>query len=187
MLVNASLSNPFNGYVVITSVPDTHSFTYAMTSDPGGNGDIGTTPNFQAKWQVRHLVIENNLMELGANIHPSGYGPPEGIRLASTTFGPVYTFIQTVIRNNVIRQVDDAADTTPFPTGITFYGCLSVIVEGNTTSTYYPIIFDNRSLAVDCFNNATPSGVLIRGFNGSTQRYTEELATNIEDTLCISI
>jgi hypothetical protein len=47
--------------------------------------------------------------------------------------------------------------------------------------------YDNSSLAVDCFNNANPSGTLIRGFNGNTQRYSDELATNIEDTLCISI
>jgi hypothetical protein len=185
--VKASLSNPFNGYFVITSLPSTSSFNYVMGSDPGADGDVGTTPTFQGKWQVRRQVIENNLIELGANISPTGYGPPTGVYMVGANSAPVYTFIQTVIRNNVIRQVDDAADTTPFPTGITFYACDSVIVEGNTINMYYPIIFDNRSRTVDCFNNATPSGVLIRGFNASTQRYSEELATNIEDALCISI
>ncbi len=186
--VAGSLVNAYNGLFVITSVSST-LFTYVMNSDPGANGDVGSTPRFAAKWQVRRMVIENNLIELGLNVHPQGYGPPTGISLYAGNFAPVYTFPQAVFRSNVIRQADNAVDTVNGSRGISLYSCGNAIIEDNTIdlNPLYRIIFFNSSATPECFDNTTPAGVLIQAYNYDTQTTVDELTTNIEDTLCISI
>ncbi len=73
--------------------------------------------------------------------------------------------------------------------GVSLYGCGNAIVEDNTIdlNPYYRIIFFNSSATPECFDNTTPAGALIQAYNYDTQKKVDELATNIEDTLCISI
>ncbi len=171
------------------------SFTYVVASDRGANGDVYSavpgTPggSFSAKWQARHLVIENNLIELGLNIHPNVFGPPTGVFMTGGDFAPVYSFPQAVVRGNVIRSADGIVDPTNQQHGVWLGSCGNAIVEDNIIdlNPYFPILFDKTSSVVECFNNSTPSGAVIRGLNTNTNRYTDELATNIEDTVCISI
>src|SRR5437899_1842971 len=73
--------------------------------------------------------------------------------------------------------------------GIQLDSCGSAVIEGNTIDldTYYRIFFASSSATPECFDNTTPAGAIIQAFNYETQKKVDELATNIEDTLCISI
>jgi hypothetical protein len=106
--VPLQLQQLYNGTFPVASVPSATSFTYQMPGTPTNNAS--QTPDFGALYQVGRLLIENNVIELVPNIIHNGYGAPEGVRLGGANFGSVFVFDQVVVRNNIIRHVDDVAD-----------------------------------------------------------------------------
>jgi hypothetical protein len=189
----AGASDPlFNGTFPVWSVPNPTQFTYQMTSTPSPN--TSTSFTFRTLWQTGRLVIENNIIELIPNIHPNGYGRPLGIELFAPDFGLVYVFRQVVIRNNVIRRVDDGPDSSQWPVAIRLFNCENAIVEDNviglTTSNpirrYY-------CKSIKFLNNQGPDGTLVQGgeFNISAPevlvRRDTELQINLEDATLLSL
>ncbi len=197
--VNGQLGNPFN--VLRPTAPvsgNPMAFSYVMDSAPAADGDISNPPDFprfSALWQVRRLLVENNLIEITRHWHPLNYAWPMGIYLESGDHSPdnVYTFRQSVLRGNVIRHPDNTVDLPIFPAnipiGILLHNCEHTLIEGNIIELrpYREILFEVSSKIVQCFDNNKPSGELVRGFNESTNRLSDELATLIEDAMLLAL
>src|SRR5207247_6847416 len=113
--------------------PTPTSFTYRMTIDPGPNA-IPVTGTVNALWQVQQCVIENNVIELTPSF--MNWGSPVGIYLIA---GPAADFVainarvfrRLVIRNNVIRYVDDQTESTVRNLAINLSYCEDALVEDN--------------------------------------------------------
>jgi hypothetical protein len=200
--VPLQLQQLYNGTFPVASVPSATSFTYQMAGTPSNNAS--RTPDFGALYQVGRLVMENNVIELVPNIIHNGYGPPAGVFLGGASYlGTVFVFDQIVVRNNIIRHVDDVADPpdaqfydpgqldgADVPYGIILYGCKQITIEDNiidTRNSSRRILFNNSSQSVECFNNATSAGVLVRGYNDPSGMLTSEIATTLDDVNCLAI
>ena len=131
----------------------------------------GSSAGSGALWQVGRVIIENNIIELIVSIIDSSFGnwgweAPVGINLYDNvgSHGALYVFQQSVIRENSIRHVDDASDSSAVPLAVYLDSCLNAIVESNTIK-----LDAARPLrhyvagTVKYFNNQTPSGKLIQG------------------------
>ena len=62
-------------------------------------------------WQVKRLVIENNIIELGIrSLSPITYGWASGIPMyGADLFKPAYSLQQMLIRRNIIHNLNDAS------------------------------------------------------------------------------
>ncbi len=195
--VNGQSGNPFNVLRPTAPVPgNPMAFTYVMDSAPAADGDISAEddfPQFQALWQVGRLLVENNVIEVTRHWHPLNYAWPVGIYLESGDNTPVCTFRQSVLRGNVIRHPDNTVDLPIFPAnipiGILLHNSEHTLVEGNIIDLqpFREILFSSISKIVQCFDNNKPSGELVRGFNQSTNRLSDELAILIEDAMLLSL
>jgi hypothetical protein len=182
-ILDASPS-PYNGIFVITSVPSPTRFTYLMTSDPGSDASGSFT--FAALWQVGRLVIENNIIELVLNPAPYGQGYASGILVDGGSPVSPYVFGQAVIRGNLIRNVDGAFEPLGTAIGIRLSSCLGAILENNiislNSSSQIPPYNISHSAcgSAKYFNNQTPNGKLIQGYNAATAQSVNELTTDAE-------
>jgi hypothetical protein len=179
----------YNGYFPIVSVPSQTQFTYRMAGDPGGSAESSPAPTFGALWQVRELVIENNVLDLMLNVLPAGYSPPTAINLYDSGPGgdmQNFLFMQTVIRRNVMHTVDGATDTSGFPVGIGLHSCGKGVVEENVSdlNSLYPSppapINQVGSGSVKYLNNQTPAGNLVQGYIQDIGQYANEITTDID-------
>jgi len=175
-----------------------------MTQDPGGNADNSPIPTFGALWQVGRLIIENNVIELILNVIPSGWEAPIGIDLYDGvgSHGSQYIFQQVIARENVIRHVDNASDSSQIPLAVCLDNCLNAIVEGNDINldAAIPVRY-YTAMTVKYFNNQSPGGKLIQGasctrsgsysvpiYVGDTLNgYLNELTTDADLGLSLSI
>jgi hypothetical protein len=126
------------------------------------------------------LAIEQNIVELVPKI--TDYGPPFGIFLGIPIVSTPPLFRQILIRDNVIRHVDNIPD--PLGTykgmGIFAAGCGELIVEDNVIDLdhVYPIQF-RMCGKVRFFANQTSRGLLVQGYEQTTQKYQNELTTDV--------
>ena len=113
--------------------PTPTTFRYQMGSDPGQplgqqNADPGTD-QYAEYWRVRRLVVENNVIELTPSL-PLGFAPSTGIFLDDyKQLTSLYLYLQTVIRGNVIRALNDVPDSLSI--GINLIKCEIAITEQN--------------------------------------------------------
>ena|SRR5436190_16725884 len=158
---------------------------------PGADPGTGTV---QALWQVQECVIENNVIELIPSF--MAYGSPVGILLAAS---PPAAFVgigarvfrRVVIRNNLIRYVDNLTEQTVRNVAIDLSYCEDALVESNIVDLAIaePIRHSNSN-SVRYFQNTNPSGQLIQGRfvpPAGPSMKQDELTTFVEDaaTLCI--
>ena len=112
---------------------------------------------------------------------------PAGAVCDGGTIAGPYVFRELVLRNNIIRHLDNAVD--PFARSFAFSitSCEHAVVEGNIISFDVPEpIFHNYCGVIKYFNNETPFGKLIQGSNRDQARLGPELATDIDDVLLLS-
>lgn len=181
----------FNEYHTIDSVPDARTFKYALVGNPNPPSDSGSSPtgNFGRVWQVRHLVIENNVMEMAPT--PTPFWKSVGARLLSPTVTtPAYAFPELVIRNNVLRIVDGEAD----PSAIAFrlQNCKNAFVEKNVVDLALATPLRHYNCQrIQYFNNTDSTGFLLRGAEETEQgafiRSLGELTTAVGDSLLAAI
>jgi hypothetical protein len=94
--------------------------------------------------------------------------------------------LQSVIRGNVIREVNDAAD--PNSVGIYLWQCEAAIAEHNVIDPAVgSAILQYASGALEYFGNSTPAGALLSGYDQQQARKVDELTTKVEDSLLVSI
>jgi len=91
---------------------------------------------------------------------------------------------QVVVRGNVVRNLENAVDTTPNSYRIALDGCENAIVEANIVNidSFPAIIHHTTCGQVKYFNNQTPGGQLVQGylnlFLPVPPQYVNELATD---------
>ena len=180
-------------YYNIESVPTPTTFTYKMATDPQADADA-FTGTVNALWQAQQCVIENNIIELIPSY--MDWGSPVGIDLIAGPPTPYVdigarVFRRLVIRNNVIRCVDNLTESTVRNLAIQLSFCEDALVEDNVVDLAIPDpIRHSNSTTVKYFNNRNADGQLIQGVlvpsvGGSVKQ--DELTTFIEDTTTICI
>ena len=182
----------YNDFYTVDSVPTLTSFTYTMLVDPQAIADGPPSfpaPTFGGVWQEGRLIIENNIIELIGTINT--YGSPVGIEhFLSKGIGSQYALKQGIIRGNIIRHVETVSDPfkTPLPLGIRVVSYENVIIEDNVIDLISTVPFQHSGCKnVKAFNNRTPSGDLIQGYDTTTLNKDDELATRIEDAQLLGL
>lgn len=182
VLITSASVAAYNGMFKIDSVSSPKKFKYTTLTAPGGSA---TGMKFGALWRVGRWLIENNIVELTSTITPS-FDPPTAVRLERTPSNPVaptspYVFGQIAVLNNVIHQVENAFDTSTVPLAIKLNNCEQAIVEDNVIKLdrATPIEFVACG-AIKFFNNQSPSGKLVQGYDVTNSRLMNELETDVD-------
>ena len=210
----------------ITAVTNAKTFEYELTGDPGVDseneglavlgakgirycqtGDAGVDSEseqfaagyFGRIWQVRSLVIENNVIELGRHAFDSpslvaAYAV--GLRLYGTRFGPEssrqYSLVRLVARGNVIRNMDEIGDRGQNSKAIEMSGWRCALLEHNIIDLPSGRPLEHNSCGEDLytFNNLTPAGALVESFlQGSSEKAPEvtvKVRSDLEDVVVSS-
>ena len=93
--------------------------------------------------------------------------------------------LQTLILGNVIRALNDVPDSLSI--GINLIKCEIAITEQNVIDPAVgtPIV-QNLSGSLEYFDNETPAGSLLQGYDVQQSRKVDELSTQITDSWLIS-
>jgi hypothetical protein len=122
-----------------------------------------------------------SLTPIGIHIddnNPSGQLNPER---------PDYVHGEVLVRDNRIRYIDGAFATNYTGYGLQLNGVKNLQVQDNVLEVAPPHPLRNeRCGAVKYFNNRTPAGVLVQGFNEDTDRKYDELETEAEDAFVLA-
>jgi hypothetical protein len=114
-------------------------------------------------------------------VHDNNTGVPPMVET------PDYFHGDIIIRNNKIRWVDGLP---PADTGVKVRvaGAKNAIVKDNIIDTIATHPLENeRCGSGTLFNNRAPGGLLLRGWNKDLSRYYDELETEAEDALVMSL
>jgi hypothetical protein len=184
--IDASAGTPgqFKGVFMVSGVPATNQFRYQMISDPGSTSP--TSPTMQKVFSAGRLIIEGNVIELRQGV--SSQRAVLASDNASTA--PVYDYVygDVIVRNNKIRYVDGAAPNDSGATLIELKGAKNVMVQYNVLDTIAttPLV-NQRCGNATYFNNKTPGGVLVQGWNSDTSRKYDELESEAEDAFVMAM
>ena len=185
--ITASNSS-FSKWAEVT-VTAPNEFTYQTSIA----GTPGTATSIQKLFGIDRLLIEGNLISLATQTS----GDLIGIQLEDLQptslqdpIYPAYQHGQVIFRNNKVRYVDGAYQTSPafVGYGIQTFGARSAIVQDNIVESVpaNPIRHE-RCATIQYFNNRTPAGVLVRGYDSVAGRKLDELETEAEDALVLSM
>src|SRR5947207_1277577 len=94
--------------------------------------------------------------------------------------------LQTLILGNVIRALNDVPDSLSI--GINLIKCEIAITEQNVIDPAVgtPIV-QSLSGSLEYFDNETPAGSLLQGYDQQQSRETDELTTRVEDSLLVAM
>ncbi len=133
---------------------------------------------------VARLVVEGNSLELATGAAASDYG----IQLHSTAPSGSYPHGKVVIRDNRIRYMDGGTGSA---SGIKVWNAQNLLVRENTLELTPALperpLSNKNCEAAQYFENRTPAGVLIRGYNEDTSRKYDELETDAEDAFILGL
>lgn len=185
--IDASAGTPsqFKGMFVISHVPAGDQFRYRMLSDPGGNA---SSPTMQKVIGVSKLLMEGNAIELATGATGELAIHLKDVGTSSAAQPPDYPHGDIIIRQNRIRYLDGQFDSGYNGSGIEIDGAKNVIVSDNL-AICAPIspIKEFRCGTATFFNNKSPSGALIQGFDGDTNIKYGELETAADDALLMTL
>ena len=174
----------YNGNFAVLEVVNNTTFKYGpLPGNPGtGTGDAGFNPGGMLRiWQVGRWTMENNVIELAVRVLGAGdFGRAIGAFIYAGNNRPQYIVRQAVIRNNIIRQVDNRSDPSKFTRGIQIwglglFGVENCLVQGNilrldnvgnvntTGDPINPSPIEWLDSGVATFDNRSPDGQLIMG------------------------
>jgi hypothetical protein len=185
-----------SAFYQITKVVDACNFEYI------GGATGGVT--FQLVQGVDKLVVEGNVIEL-ADLDATEYAAPNladspdylpiAILLSDGAVpnpAPPFVFGDAVIRNNKIRYIDGRMHNAPTGqpmagTGIQVARAQNLLVQINVVEIIPANPLQNLSCgAVKYFNNQTPVGILVQGYEAALGFKYSELATEAEDAFIMA-
>jgi hypothetical protein len=181
---NPAPANTYNGFYEVLDAPIPTTFRYQMGVNPGQNADQNSGL-YAEYWRVRRLVVENNAVELTPTL--PGTSASLGILLADyPQRSSLNLYLQSVIRENVIREVNDATDSSSI--GIYLWKCENALTEQNLIDPAVgSAILQYSSGSLEYFGNSAPSGSLLQGYDQQQSRKVDELTTKVQDSLLLSI
>jgi hypothetical protein len=182
------LLHGYTGVFRVTKIVDDQTFEYEFIDangspyDPGSPGADFSAGYFGRLWQVRRLVIENNIIELAVR-SLSGYGTLTGIpAYEGRPFPPEYTVREAIIRGNVIQNLNEelASGNRALDIG----GCERLLIERNIVGSALPMVHGLVG-SVRTFNNLRPDGQLVRSYDGSVSapEVVTQVRADLEDAM----
>ena len=97
-------------------------------------------------------------------------------------------FVLILVQNNLIEIVDGRTDQTFLAQAIRIEGVKAAIIRDNVIGLQQPNPNRNfRCGTVTYFNNKTPAGELIQGFDGDDSTTYTELESDAEEALLFSL
>jgi hypothetical protein len=175
----------YKGVFVVKDVPASNQFRYVMVANPGSGSVTG--PTKQKIFGVAKLVVEENTIELA-----TGSTGLIGVHLDDASLSPQapdYAHGDVLIRDNRIRYLDGAFDSTYAGYAVQANGAKNLIVRTNVVDCApgNPIR-NNRCGSVQYFDDRTPAGILIRGIDeGNANKKYDELQTDAEDAFILGM
>jgi len=161
------------------------SFAYEMSSTPATHAYGGA--GYQGKDYERLLHFENNIIELLTN---APILPAAGVVMGGgVDFRPNYIFRQVAIRGNHIRHMDNAADSDSGYSGaISCSNCGALLVEDNVIALDHtsPIQFGFSGM-VNCLNNRTPQGALIKANDAASAQLVDSYFPAAEEAFVLAM
>lgn len=182
-IIGASLPDKYKHVFAVTYIAGTTEFRYKMSGDPGS--DPGTGATMQKVFGASNILIYGNTIELATNTTHAA------IELYDNLLSPQnedYVFGEVIIRDNVIRYLDAVFDPS--------YGGFAVKVAGAKGANVSSNVIENaatnplqaaRCGAIEFFDNRTPTGTLVRGYDSVTMTKYGELEVDAEDALLLGL
>jgi hypothetical protein len=170
-----------NGTFLVTTVVDATHFKYRTLVN--GTFSSGTA---EKVYSIGKLVVDENAIELA-----TGSDGLTAIHLddnALTNQSPDYAHGDVQLRGSTVRYVDGAFDGTYAGYAVQANGAKNLIVRNNVVDCA-PLnpLRNRRCGSVEYFDDTTPAGVLIRGYNEDTSRRYDELETDAEDAFILGM
>ena len=170
---------------MVASVLSADSFTVRTPlTSPSSATVTGVYPLRSAA----RVVFENNQIELT----PSGGASAVVLDDANDTSPypepPDHVFGDILVRGNQVRYVDGAPPDDGGATLFDISGVKHLIVQNNVVDTVAALPLQHRRCGhATYFNNRTPSGVLLRGWDEDLDRKLDELETEVEDAFVLAL
>jgi hypothetical protein len=183
-LVTTSPSTFSGVYVVKTVDPTQPKFTV----DTSLSDNSASVSSVDKLFSVGRIVFDGNHIELAVGLSGVAAAFLDDSNGTGYVEPPDYVNGDFYARNNKSRYVDGAAPTGSSDLSIVVKGAKRVLVTNNVVESAYSIPLQNqRCGSVTYFNNRTPSGVLVRGWNVDGAKKYDELETEAEDALVLSL
>lgn len=161
--------------------------TFAVTVPNSGTSLVEAT-SVHKVYGVARAIVEGNIIELAAVSGAVAIAAVDNNDSSPYSELPDYVHGDVIVRNNKIRYVDGAAPNDSGATLVDLRGIKNIIVQNNVLDTIATTPLTNlRCGNATYFNNKTPGGVLLRGWNGDTSRKYDELETEAEDALVMAM
>ena len=189
VLINTSPTSVFEGVVVTVTRTTSTTFTFNTSA----NASAATVSSVKKVFGVSSLILEDNTVELATAISGELIGIQAQDWWGTTnpaqdpTF-PTYVFGNVLVHDNKIRYVDGAFASNYAGFGVQINGALDLLVRNNVVEAA-PLnpVKNYRCGSVKYFNDKTPAGILIRGWNGDTNQKYDELETDAEDAFILGL
>lgn len=153
-----------------------------------GNASVEVT-SAKKVFGIGRAIIEGNVIELAAGVSGASaiiIDDANGMSPYSET--PDYVHADVIIRNNKIRYVDGAPPNDGGATLIEAQGVKHLIVQNNVLDTVATLPLQNvRCGHATYFNNRTPAGKLIQGYEADLEIKYGELETDAEDAFVMAL
>lgn len=172
-----------NGLFKVTALGPTDvktEFQFVLIDEPAGAWGTGFSPGYFGRmWQVRRLLVENNVFELPVRRMNGAAGAYWGAVCGVSLYGGQpdrqRRFPQVVVRGNVIRHYDGLVDSGKNTGAIDVWSGDDTLLEGNVVDleTDDPI-YCRFSATVSTFRNSKPSGALILPYTPYDQHLVGE-------------
>jgi hypothetical protein len=184
--VDASAGSPsqYKGLFVVKDVPAPNQFRYQMGSDPLGNA---SDPNWQKVFGLGKVSFEGNTFELATGttgllaiyLHDNA--------LTRMQQKEEYVYGQVIIGDNRFRYTDGLFGAYN-GSALQVNGAKNLIVRESVVEVYpFNPLKNERCGTAKYFNNKTPTGQLVQGFNEDTDKKYDELETEAEDALVLAL
>jgi hypothetical protein len=111
-------------------------FQFYLDTDPTDDPSAaGFSPGYFGRlWQFGRLLIENNIIELGTRPLNSVFGRLLAVFLYVFGSDPQFTGRQAVVRDNIIRHVDNGSDIAGYSRGLEIYKVQDILIQNNIIS-----------------------------------------------------
>ncbi len=185
----------YNGNHKVAAVPDETTFQYYVDQEPEGQyPEADFSAGYLGRiWQFGKLVFENNVIELALK-KVTPYGRSMGIFAYSDgSHLPQFVVRQLVIRENVVRHVDNGSDPAKLNHAFeVWFSTENALIEGNIIALraaedlkYYPVI-EYHDSGVKTFGNFSSDGTLIRAIQPWYVFKIAPEAVDLEEILLLS-
>ncbi len=172
----------FDGVYVVVTV---NGNNFTVTVPDSGPSSEPVSSAYRV-FGVNNLLVEGNTMELA-----KGADGIVAIHLDDNLLSPAtpdYVNGDVIVRGNHVHYLDSQFATGWSGYGIQMNGAKNVIIRDNILeSAPANPLRNQRCGAVKYFNNQTPSGTLVEGFNPDTVQRYAELETDNDFALIMSL